>query len=266
MATYLLTDGESPVAYGEMLENGPLNNTLGTWIRVHPDYASQEIYRTMIMWAESQLEILSRWLALESVTHRLRFLDSESAACALAEEMGYQLARQAYRMDLILNQRPHWPMLPSGFSIRPMSSAELPTTLAVFREAFDGQWGHDPRPFEAHLTDWKAWYNGAETDPALWLVLVDEADEIAGLSLSRVREGVTGPLGWVSELGLRPAWRGRGLGEALLRASFTALFGRSARKIGLHVDSANPTAALDLYRRVGMRQDYALRVYEKSFS
>ena len=60
-------------------------------------------------------------------------------------------------------------------------------------------------------------------------------------------------LGWIGTLGVRPAWRRRGLGEALLRAAFAELFARGRRRVGLGVDTENVTGALRLYERVGMR-------------
>ena len=50
-------------------------------------------------------------------------------------------------------------------------------------------------------------------------------------------------LGWIGTLGVRPAWRRRGLGEALLRAAFAELFARGRRRVGLGVDTENVTGA-----------------------
>jgi ribosomal protein S18 acetylase RimI-like enzyme len=57
----------------------------------------------------------------------------------------------------------------------------------------------------------------------------------------------------VGTLAVRPRWRRRGLGEALLRAAFAALYERGRRRVGLGVDAENVTGALRLYERVGMR-------------
>jgi len=61
-------------------------------------------------------------------------------------------------------------------------------------------------------------------------------------------------LGWVESLGACPKWRRRGLGEALLSSAFRALHQRGLRQVGLGVDAENPTGALRLYERVGMRK------------
>jgi ribosomal protein S18 acetylase RimI-like enzyme len=69
--------------------------------------------------------------------------------------------------------------------------------------------------------------------------------------------------GWIYFLAVRPGWRRRGLGEALLRESFREFFRRGEHTIALGVDSQNPTGATRLYERVGMRVLWEAVVYRK---
>lgn len=55
----------------------------------------------------------------------------------------------------------------------------------------------------------------------------------------------------------------RGLGEALLRASFGVFWQRGEPVVALAVDVENPTAALGLYDRVGMRPLWQADLWEK---
>ena len=64
-------------------------------------------------------------------------------------------------------------------------------------------------------------------------------------------------------LTVRPPWRGRGLGTALLRQSFRAFAERGARRVGPSVDAENTTGAVDLYERAGMRAVRRSDVFEK---
>jgi ribosomal protein S18 acetylase RimI-like enzyme len=57
----------------------------------------------------------------------------------------------------------------------------------------------------------------------------------------------------VRTLGVREEMRGRGLGKALLHQSFTDFYRRGVPKVGLAVDSQNPTGATRLYQKVGMQ-------------
>jgi ribosomal protein S18 acetylase RimI-like enzyme len=60
-------------------------------------------------------------------------------------------------------------------------------------------------------------------------------------------------LGWIGDLAVRDAWRGRGIGEALLRAAFRLFADRGLTHARLNVDAGNATGALRLYERAGMR-------------
>ena len=50
-----------------------------------------------------------------------------------------------------------------------------------------------------------------------------------------------------------PAWRGRGIGQALLRAVFDWARSRGFRQLGLWAPEHHP-AAIALYRRAGFRE------------
>ena len=52
---------------------------------------------------------------------------------------------------------------------------------------------------------------------------------------------------------MRPPWRGRGVGKALLLASFHQLREAGKPRTVLGVDAANPTGATRLYANAGMR-------------
>ena len=97
-------------------------------------------------------------------------------------------------------------------------------------------------------------------DPSLWFIAWDgRSAEIAGYSLCRYRMG----LGWVGTLGVRRAWRKRGLGEALLLHSFGEFYKRGTPTIGLGVDAQNPTSATRLYKKAGMYVAAEYVIYEK---
>ena len=95
-------------------------------------------------------------------------------------------------------------------------------------------------------------------DPSLWF-LAEEAEEPAGAILCRQDLGV----GWVDSLGVRPAWRRRGLGLALLRHAFGEFHRRGWPGAALGVDAANETGATRLYEGAGMRVARQYAIYQK---
>jgi ribosomal protein S18 acetylase RimI-like enzyme len=70
-------------------------------------------------------------------------------------------------------------------------------------------------------------------------------------------------MAWVYVVGVRPAWRRRGIALALLQHSFAALYEAGKRKASLEVDAENPTGATRLYERAGMHVARRQDTFEK---
>jgi ribosomal protein S18 acetylase RimI-like enzyme len=85
-----------------------------------------------------------------------------------------------------------------------------------------------------------------------------DGNEMAGAVVNRYRD-----IAWVWQLAVRPAWRKRGLGLALLLQSFTEFYQRGNRMVGLGVDSQSLTGATRLYEKAGMRVTRRYDTYEK---
>lgn len=154
------------------------------------------------------------------------------------------------------------PVWPEGLQTRCFIPGPDDAALfASFREAFADHWG------DAQVNPDEWWRENrtapnAGFDPTLWFVAVDSG-ALAGFSICREREADGQAIGWISLLGVRPRWRGRGLGEALLLHSFNVFRERGYRRNALNVDVANTTGALRLYEKVGMEPVPAFTVWSK---
>jgi len=116
---------------------------------------------------------------------------------------------------------------------------------AVLDDAFREHWGYQPEPFDW----WVEERTGSPSyDPTLWLLAIDGDEPVGALTASFWDDR-----GWVNDVGVLAAHRGRGIGAALLRQAFATLAGRGVRRIILNVDSENATGATALYERVGMQ-------------
>jgi mycothiol synthase len=155
------------------------------------------------------------------------------------------------------------PALSVGLESRCFASGTDDAELfAAVREAFADHWGNT----EVDETQW--WGENRDEpnagfDPALWVVVRD-GGTIAGFSICREREDAGETIGWISLLGVRPRWRGRGLGESLLVKSLNAFHSRGRRRAALNVDVDNTTAALRLYTKIGMAPTPAFTVWSKT--
>ena len=171
---------------------------------------------------------------------------------------GYVHVRTFCRMTIELGApgtiaEPRWP---EGIEPRTFVPGrdEKAFDLAV-QESFADHFGFVREPHEEWLSR-RVGQTGFA--PELW-TLAWAGSEPAGAVLCYAPEGE----GWVRELGVRPAWRGRGLGRALLLHSFHQFARRGIRNIGLGVDTANATGATQLYESVGMRVSFRHDLYEK---
>lgn len=170
---------------------------------------------------------------------------------------GYEPVRGFRGMTIDLEAEPEVPAVP-GIEIRPVDHpAEARALHQAHQEAFSTHWEFRPMPWE----EWEDKRIGRETfDPTLWWLAVD-GDEIAGLAMCEHKRDPD--QGWVDALGVRPAYRRRGIAEALLKTAFAEFFRRGERKVGLGVDAESPTGATRLYERAGMRTLWHAVVWEK---
>ncbi len=193
------------------------------------------------------------WAEQEARERRLPFVRTQvpygHELAAYVEARGYEQWRHSLRMEIALNEPPTYE-LPARIELRPYRDEDEPTLRDALNEAF----GDDPFWDEVTPGNFRAfWHEARGYDPELF-ALAWAGTELAGFSLAYPQRGPDAELGWIGTLGVRPPWRRRGLGEALLRRSFADLRERGLRRAGLGVDAQNVTGALRLYERVGMRQ------------
>ena len=215
------------------------------WItedEVAVDFAAPVHWGPLFEWAEES--------ARAERARRVRvFVPAGRELEALVDQRGYRLWRSSYTMQVVLDDAPpEAPRMPTPFVLR----RYLPHDDDVLRAALNEAFADDPFFHEASPANFREFYLRARGfDPSLWL-LAWEGPELAGFLLAFPERAGERDLGWVNSLGVRPRWRRRGLGEALLRTAFHDLHARGLRRVGLGVDTENVTGALRLYERVGM--------------
>jgi len=177
---------------------------------------------------------------------------------AALRSRGYEHVRTFCRMTIDLERpdtipEPRWP---AGVTTREYVRGrdERAFDLAI-QDSFSDHFGFVHEPHEEWV---RRRVDQSGFDIGLWTLALD-GDEPAGAVLAYAPEGE----GWVRELGVRSAWRGRGLGRALLLHTFILFARRGIKRVGLGVDMANTTGATQLYESVGMRVAFRHDLYEK---
>ena len=215
---------------------------------VHPDFRDRGLGTEILRLAEERAR--GRGVGeLGSAT-----LHADTAGRALFEANGYAFRRAFLRMGIELEDDVPEPRVPDGLVLEPFRPEDERAVHAALQEAFAEHWGNVPETFE----HWRARRVEGQ-DTSLWLVVRDGVEIAAAAVNQPQRFGG----GWVAALGTREAWRRRGLAEALLLASFRAFRERGETLVQLGVDSENPTGAVQLYERAGMRQVWRADVYRK---
>jgi mycothiol synthase len=184
-------------------------------------------------------------------------LAPDTAAPPLLTARGYREVRRFWEMTIELDDDPPpEPVLDDGLRIELFSTGLARAFHAALEEAFAEHWEHQPEPYESW---WQRQLAKPDHDPSLWF-LVRDGDEVAAVARNDPERSGGG---WIGALGVRPAWRGRGLAKALLLHSFREFHRRGERRVGLGVDSENATGATHLYESVGMANDSEQVVWEK---
>ncbi|ROS30879.1 GNAT family N-acetyltransferase [Cellulomonas sp. PhB150] len=137
-----------------------------------------------------------------------------------------------------------------GITVLPWSTDVDERARLAHNEAFADHWGSEPQTPEQ-------WSKGRAMFAPTWsFVAVDEASgEVAGYLVSGRYEQdwpIAGySSGYTELLGVRRAWRGRGVASDLLLAAMLAYRADGIQYAELGVDTENPSGAHGLYARLG---------------
>jgi ribosomal protein S18 acetylase RimI-like enzyme len=161
-------------------------------------------------------------------------------------------------MAIELTEEPSAPELPAGLVVDELREGEYEAFYDALNEAFAEHWEWHPQPFE----EWLERRQGQDRDEngPIWFVVRD-GDELAAVTRNDL--SIAGG-GYVGAIGVRPAWRGKGLAKALLQRTFAEFWRRGTTRVTLDVDSQNSTGAVALYERVGMHVDTCGVAFEKT--
>lgn len=195
------------------------------------------------------------------ITHHILAQDKSRKELLLTN--GYKLVHHSLRMRVEMTEPPIV-IVPDGISIRSLDrEKDLPSTSRTIQEAFRNHWGFVERNLDDDVARYEQWLNDDPSiDPAVWH-LACANDDVVGVCLGTTRYSGDEDQAYIFTLGVRDAWRRRGIGRGLLLHAFAMFYKMERRFVGLDVDTINLTGALRLYESVGMRTLWQIDEYEK---
>jgi mycothiol synthase len=176
-------------------------------------------------------------------------VESDVPLSELVLRSRFELHHEILRMWRALDGGLPEPRWADGVTVRGYEDADAERVHALLDESYAG-WddAYVARPHAGWLSFMT---EHDEFDPEMWF-LAERDGELVACAL---HWGAFERKGWVKDIVVRESERGRGLGTALLQHGFREYAARGAERVGLKVDSTNPTGALQLYAGVGFETD-----------
>jgi GNAT superfamily N-acetyltransferase len=172
--------------------------------------------------------------------------EANEAKRTLLERRGFRQSFTALRFKIDLAHKPPEPVAPpEGVTIRPYSADDADAVRATMAEAFELHRRYTPR----RLDEWlDLRIRHPAFDPALWRVAECEGEVVGATLVYDV-----GETGYLSNVGVRKVWRGKGVAQAMLADAFEVLRERGQMRVMVSVDADAAPAAIRLYEEAGMR-------------
>lgn len=263
---FFTPDGQM-IAFQEVVDYSTIPVRPRLWGHVHPDYWGRGIGTYLVNWAE---KLAHRVFARVPADARVVFTIGRNAKNRYAHDLfianGYLPTGQAWQKMLIeLDETmPIDPPAPDG--LRWVTITELNDTRKAYsahREAFRDHRGFVEEDFEVMYKRWSAFMlNEKYFAPDMWYMLMD-GDAIAAYAFNWRENDHNPDEGYVAQLGVTKAYRGRGYGKAVLLKSFHEQWKQGKRKVSLYVDGSSLTGANKLYMNAGMHIAESYESYEK---
>jgi mycothiol synthase len=191
--------------------------------------------------------------------------DKDTAAEMFLRRAGYTKTRHYCRMLVEFDAPPEVPQWPEGIVPDTFDpNRDLLAAALASREAFQDHFGFVASSIETELEQTRHYIDSdPDFEPMLWFFARAVNDgAVVGLCLCAPADAGDRTTAYVQNLGVRPAWRRRGLGRALLLHAFGQIHRRGIGKVALHVDMQSLTGATRLYESVGMWVDGLSHEYE----
>jgi mycothiol synthase len=220
---------------------------------IHPNFHGMGLGNFLNEWAQQRAQQIAATLPPEKhVVLQSWIKHTDRLVHDLLTRAGFSPERYFRYMEIDLSKTLPVPAWPEGITVRSfIPGQDERATYEASAEAFSTNEDlYDNFSFE----EWCRWDIGLESfDPSLAFLAIHH-DQIIGTTFGWLLAGDNATIGWITDVAVRPAYRGQGIAQALLCHTFAVCKRRGATICSLNVDTANPNGAIHLYERAGMRE------------
>ncbi|MBV7327963.1 GNAT family N-acetyltransferase [Chloroflexi bacterium TSY] len=230
--------------YRRMKKKDPLSILESTGA-VHSSYQNKGVLEQLIRRVWRRCSEIAQAAGDPGFIFQVRCDDKDMQKLEILKQLGLTVNRRFAIME-----RPHLddidePILPPGIALLPYrTGVDDRAWHEAYHDAFADHWGQLGMTYE----QWLYTVGKSDYHPDLNLVAWDDA-QIAGFCYCKI----SGEMSSIRWLGVRPAWRRRGLGDALTKAGLLALKQAGAKQIKLGVDYESETGPARVYARNGFQ-------------
>lgn len=221
--------------------------------RVRPEYRGRGLGSFILQWMETRArQILTAQNEDRPSVLRIDFHDRSDDALALFEKYGFRFAFTEDEWRLDLAQAVPVTNLPEGMAVVTWSPHSATLFFDVYQDAFRERPGFPSWSEEI----WRLNFTGGAGFRADLSLLLLQGPEAVGFAISHVEtEGADDPadVGWIVQMGVRPPWRRRGLGRALLCEVMHGFQADGLASAALEVNIDN-RRAMRVYERLGFER------------
>lgn len=187
---------------------------------------------------------------------------SQNTYAVVLQELGFRPVRSWWRMRMDLCGELAPPAFPPGITLRPFVIGQDEEMLTgLINDVFSDHWGEG-----LHTVDEIRHHVALPSFAADLLLFAEKEGQAVGYVWSYINEqriAMTGDaFAYIGDLGVRRAYRGQGLGRALLLRALHDIKRRGMVAAELDVDGPNASAK-HLYESVGFREQQELRWYRR---
>jgi mycothiol synthase len=221
----------------------------GTWLFLHlgrilPQWRGHGLGTAFVRWAEQRLRTLARMYPTNGKgTFGANASSTETSATELLLNEGYTVYYTSAQMEFTAFSHVQKPQLPEGFELRAAQPEHYRTIWEAGRRHWAGLTKATNVPDEE---DYQEFLSLIAPDPALLMVLWHDEQPVAIVQSRMAQDS-----GIIDDVVVSPAYKRRGLAQALMTESILAMGERGAKRIRLHTDASNRHGARSLYEKLG---------------